>query len=235
MLHRRASAWHREHGDPSEAIHHATAAGDVADASELILRYWIEFRNEARLETLLAWLDGLPPLTVSADPRLCLVRATTLQEVGRIAEAGEWLDAAAKGVGEATFDGDLAAVAAGVAASQSINQYFLGDVSGMAETARPALELEEAASDYWRSALLTTYGVSRFLGGDAPAASVLLDEAVSLSESSSHSLAQIHALGWCAVVHAELGDVDARGWRAARGRRAAAAGAGAGATTSGCR
>ena len=27
MLHRRASAWHREHGDPSEAIHHATAAG----------------------------------------------------------------------------------------------------------------------------------------------------------------------------------------------------------------
>ena len=207
VLHRRASAWHREHGDPSEAVHHATAAGDVADTSELILRYWIEFRNEARLETLLAWLDGLPPLTVSADPRLCLVRATTLQEVGRIAEAGEWLDAAAKGVAEATFDGDLTAVAAGVAASQSINQYFLGDVSGMAGTARPALELEEGASDYWRSALLTTYGVSRFLGGDGQAASVLLDEAVSLSESSSHSLAQIHALGWCAVVHAELGDV----------------------------
>ena len=63
-LHRRASAWHREHGDPSEAIHHATAAGDVADASELILRHWIEFRNEARLETLLTWLDGLPPETV---------------------------------------------------------------------------------------------------------------------------------------------------------------------------
>ncbi len=136
------------------------------------------------------------------------MRATTLQEVGRIAEAGEWLDAAAKGVADGSFDGDLAAVAAGVAASQSINQYFLGDVSGMAETARPALDLEEGASDYWRSALLTTYGVSRFLGGDAQAASALLDEAVSLSESSSHSLAQIHALGWCAVVHAELGDVE---------------------------
>ena len=38
MLHRRASAWHRAYGDPSEAIHHATAAEDVADASELILR-----------------------------------------------------------------------------------------------------------------------------------------------------------------------------------------------------
>jgi LuxR family maltose regulon positive regulatory protein len=208
VLHRRASAWHREHGDPSEAIHHATAAGDVSDTSELILRYWIEFRNDARLETLLAWLDGLPPLTVSADPRLCLVRATTLQEVGRIAEAGEWLDAAAKGVADGSFKADLAAVAAGVAASQSINQYFLGDVRGMAETARPALDLEDGASDYWRSALLTTYGVSQFLGGDGSAASALLDDAVTLSESSSHSLAQIHALGWCAVVHAELGDVD---------------------------
>ena len=36
-LHRRASAWHRDHGTPSEAIRHATAAGDVADATALIL------------------------------------------------------------------------------------------------------------------------------------------------------------------------------------------------------
>ena len=200
-----------------------------SDTSELILRYWIEFRNDARLETLLAWLDGLPPLTVSADPRLCLVRATTLQEVGRIAEAGQWLDAAARGRRRRLARGGSgAAVASGVAASQSINQYFLGDVRGMAETARPALDLEEAASEYWRSALLTTYGVSRFLGGDGQAASALLDEAVTSSESSSHSLALIHALGWCAVVHAELGDVGPCGPGAGRGRRAAAKGTGAG-------
>ena len=29
-LHRRASAWHRENGDPSEAIHHATAASGIS-------------------------------------------------------------------------------------------------------------------------------------------------------------------------------------------------------------
>ena len=34
------------------------------------LRHWIEFRNEARLETLLAWIDGLPPEAVTADARL---------------------------------------------------------------------------------------------------------------------------------------------------------------------
>ena len=205
-LHRRASGWHREHGDPSEAIHHATAAGDVADASELILRHWIEFRNAARLETLLAWLDGLPPETVTGDARLCLVRASTLQEVGRIAEADQWLDAAARGAADGSLLAGPASVASGVAASQAINQYFLGDVRGIAETARPALELEEAGSDYWRSALLTTFGVSVFLGGEGRIASALLDEAVTSSEKSGHSLALIHALGWCAVVHAEIGE-----------------------------
>jgi LuxR family maltose regulon positive regulatory protein len=208
MLHRRASAWHGEHGDPSEAIHHATAAGDFADASELILRHWIEYRNEARLETLLAWLDGLPVETVTGDVRLCLVRASTLQEVGRIAEADQWLEVATRGAADSFLLAGHASVASGLAASQAINQYFLGDVSGMAETARPALELEEAGSDYWRSALLTTYGVSAFLGGDGETASALLDEAVRSSGESGHSLALIHALGWCAVVHAEIGESD---------------------------
>lgn len=207
-LHRRAAAWHREQDTPSSAIHHATAAGDVADASELILRHWIEFRNEARLETLLAWLDRLPPETVATDARLCLVRASTLQEVGQIAEADRWLAAAARGAGDTSLLAGPASVASGVAACQAINQYFLGDVSGIAETARPALELEEVGSDYWRSALLTTYGVSRFLGGEGRTAAALLDEAVTSSEKSGHSLALIHAIGWCAVVHVEIGESD---------------------------
>jgi LuxR family maltose regulon positive regulatory protein len=210
-LHRRASAWHREHGDPSEAIRHATAAGDVADASELILRHWIEFRNGARLETLLAWLDCLPPEAVTGDARLCLVRASTLQEVGRIAEADDWLEAAALGAAGGSLLAGPASVASGVAACEAINQYFLGDVRGISETARPALELDEAGSDYWRSALLTTFGVSAFFGGEGRMASALLDEAVSSSEQSGHSLALIHALGWCAVVHAAIGESDRAG------------------------
>ena len=114
---------------------------------------------------MLAWVDGLPPATVSADPRLCLVRASTLQEVGRIAEAEQWLAAAARGAGEGSLQAGPASVASGVAASQAINLYFLGDVGGIADTARPALEREEAGSDYWRSALLTTFGVVEFLAG----------------------------------------------------------------------
>jgi LuxR family transcriptional regulator, maltose regulon positive regulatory protein len=207
-LHRRASAWHREFGAASEAIHHATAAGDFGDAAELILGYWIEARDLARLETLLAWLDGLPPETVAGDARLCLVKASTLQEVGRIAEADQWLEVAARGAADRSLLAGPASVASGVAACQAINRYFLGDVSGIAETARPALEPEEAGSNYWRSALLTTFGVSTFLGGEGQTASDLLDEAVTSSRQSGHALALIHALSWCAVVHAAMGDSD---------------------------
>ena len=146
-----------------------------------------------------------PPPDGAGDARLCLVRASTLQEVGRIVEADQWLDAAARGAADGSFLAGPASLASGVAACQAINQYFLGDVSGISKTARPALELEEAGSDYWRSALLTTFGVSVFLGGESRIASALLDEAVTSSKKSGHSLALIHALGWCAVVHAEMG------------------------------
>jgi ATP/maltotriose-dependent transcriptional regulator MalT len=207
-LHRRASAWHRVHGDPSEAVRHATAAGDVADASELILQNWIALRNEARLETLVAWLDALPPESVKNDARLCLVRASTLQEIGRIKEADRWLDAAAGGATDGALLAGPASVASGVAAARAINLYFRGDAGGIAETARPALEGEETGSEYWRSALLTTFGVSLFLTGDGRHAADVLEDAVTSSARSGHSLALIHALGWCAVVHAEIGESD---------------------------
>jgi ATP/maltotriose-dependent transcriptional regulator MalT len=83
----------------------------VDDAAELILRYWIEARDLARLETLLAWLDALPAETVNGDARLCLVRASTLQEVGRIAEADLWLEAAARGATDRSLLAGSASVA----------------------------------------------------------------------------------------------------------------------------
>ena len=208
-LHRRASAWHREHGGPSEAIHHATAAEDVGDASELILRHWIEARNDGSTRDL-ARLARRPsargggrrcPAVPRAGRRRCRRSAGSPRPISG------W-----KRPRGAAADGSLlagpASVASGVAASRAINQYFLGDVGGIAEIARPALELEEAGSDYWRSALLTTFGVSVFLGGEGPDAAALLDEAVTSSEESGHSLALIHALGWCAVVHAAIGESD---------------------------
>ena len=204
-LHRRASAWHREFGSVSDAIHHATAAGEVADASEMILSHWLEARDHARLETILAWLGGLPLEAVRGDARLCLVKATTLQEVGRIDEANHWLEAALLGNAFVASD---PSTASGLAACRAINQYFRGDAAGIRETAGPALENGSSGSDYWRSALLTTLGTALFVGGRGDEAALVLERAIHAGEQSGHALALIHALGWCAVVYVERGDSD---------------------------
>jgi LuxR family transcriptional regulator, maltose regulon positive regulatory protein len=204
-LHRRACAWHREFGSVSDAIHHATAAGEVADASEMILSHWLEARDHARLETILAWLGGLPLEAVTGDARLCLVKATTLQEVGRIDEANHWLEAAL--VGNTFFASDPS-TASGLAACRAINQYFRGDAAGIRETAGPALDDGSSGSDYWRSALLTTLGTALFVGGRGDEAALVLERAIHAGEQSGHALALIHALGWCAIVYVERGDSD---------------------------
>jgi LuxR family transcriptional regulator, maltose regulon positive regulatory protein len=204
-LHRRACAWHREFGSASDAIYHATAAGEIADASELIFNHWLETRDSAELETILAWLGRLPTNAVKGDARLCLVKATTLQEVGRIDEANYWLEAALR---SDSFVASDASTASGLAACRAINQYFRGDAAGIRETAGPALDHDFGGTDYWRSALLTTLGTALFVGGRGDEAALVLERAVDSGEQSGHALALIHALGWCAVVYVERGDSD---------------------------
>lgn len=198
LLHRRAAAWHRLAGNPAEAIHHATAAGDLADASQLIVDHWLEARDGGRLETLLSWLDALPASEVVDDPRLGLIRATTLQELGRIQEAGAWLVRAggAAQLAGAVSDGELAL---GLAACRSINCYFVGDAAGIRATAGRAADSESFTSPYWSGALLTTLGAAYVVDGDATQASVILGRAADLSRASGHALALVHALGWQAA------------------------------------
>lgn len=215
ILHRRASDWYDEHGLGSDAIRHATAAGDVDAATRLILDYWIEARDRARLETLVAWIQALPDAAVRADARLCLVLATTLQEMGRSDDAARWL-AVAEG---ATRSGDVkvgpASLASGLAACRAINCYFEGDAAGIVAATTPALEgtsqsvpTDGGSDSYWSSALFTTLGAALFVVGRPDDSEVTLRRAITTGLDSRHHLALIHALGWYAVVQVERGFVE---------------------------
>ena len=73
-LHRRAYAWHRDHGTTDEAIQHAIAAGACAEAAELIETSWISHANTCRYDTVLAWLRRLPEEILSGDAHCCWFR-----------------------------------------------------------------------------------------------------------------------------------------------------------------
>ncbi|MEZ5406857.1 MAG: LuxR C-terminal-related transcriptional regulator [Acidimicrobiales bacterium] len=197
LVHRRAAAWHRLAGNPAEAIHHAIAAGDLVDASQLIADHWFEARDAGRLETLLSWLDALPASEVSGNPGLGLIQATTLQELGRIGEAGASLARAEQAALLAETVTDELAV--GLAACRSINCYFAGDAAGIRDTAAAAADSGSFSSPYWSGALLTTLGAAHVVDGDEARGSVILGQAADLSRTSGHALALVHALGWQAV------------------------------------
>ena len=50
-LHRRASAWHAEHGPVEAAVEHAIAAGDRALAGSLMVRSWQDFARTGEFQT----------------------------------------------------------------------------------------------------------------------------------------------------------------------------------------
>src|SRR6266508_1703948 len=97
-LHRRAAAWHRHAGDVDEAIHHASAAGDVAEAGALIARHWLTYWRRGRMATVVRWLDGLPDGAIVDDPALGWV-AGWIRGYGGASkqETGRWLAAAEAG------------------------------------------------------------------------------------------------------------------------------------------
>jgi LuxR family maltose regulon positive regulatory protein len=100
-LHRRASAWYEQNGEPSEAIRHALAAGDfdrAADLVELAIPAMLRSRQEA---AVLGWLELLPDEVVRVRPVLSVGFAGALLAGGefegveaRLRDAEHWLDEA---------------------------------------------------------------------------------------------------------------------------------------------
>jgi ATP/maltotriose-dependent transcriptional regulator MalT len=205
-LHRRAAAWLEDAGFPSEAIHHATAAGDYDLATEMIIEHWLEFRDRHRLETILAWLDGLDHEYLTEDPRLCLVKAATLIEVGQGEGVAALLSAAEQTAATREDPAERAWVGCGVVAHRLILHSLRGDIGRIRSTARPVLEQDELCAPYWGSILLTIHGTALFLDGRGRDGAETLDRAVATSEDAGHALALAHALSWSAVAHADLGD-----------------------------
>jgi LuxR family maltose regulon positive regulatory protein len=83
-LHRRASEWYEQNGEPAAAIRHALAAGDferAADLIELAMPALRRTRQEARLR---GWLEMIPDEVVQARPVLSVNFAGVLLMSGEL-------------------------------------------------------------------------------------------------------------------------------------------------------
>jgi LuxR family maltose regulon positive regulatory protein len=83
-LHRRASQWYEQNAEPSQAIRHALAAGDVERAAGLVQLAIPELRRARQEATIRGWLDAIPDEVVRVRPVLAAGFIGALMSVGEL-------------------------------------------------------------------------------------------------------------------------------------------------------
>jgi LuxR family transcriptional regulator, maltose regulon positive regulatory protein len=204
VLHRRAAAWHRQAGNVDEAIGHASAAGDLAEAGTLIARHWASHWLGGQRATVARWLKGLPDEAITADPPVALIAAWSRGFGGASKQETErWLAAADdEGYGGPPPDG-MSSQAFGATLARAT--LIFDDVGRSAAAAHRALELagDQPAENSWaRSAL----GQALYLSGRSAEARPCLEDLVSQVPASVQPYAVASALAVLSLLAADQDD-----------------------------
>ena len=164
-LHRRASAWHRNHGSTDEAIEHALEAGASIEARDLITTTWFYYTQVARHATVVAWIERLPDAMRRQDPYLLLVQAWGLLLGGRRDESGAAIQAAERlqPFDPAPLPDGFSSIEANLAVLQGMETW--GDLRYSVERGQRAAELEGRDSP-WRPVIDVGCGWCLYLLGE---------------------------------------------------------------------
>jgi LuxR family maltose regulon positive regulatory protein len=212
LLHRRASAWHRQHGTIAEAIDHAIAAGDLSDARELITGHWDEALDEGLTETVEGWLDRLPPEMVTGNAQMCLIRGLLARLHGRPEEVEPWLAAAEAAPPQNPWRYGPASAESAICFHRALHRLLDGDLAAAEAAGRRAAELElESGNVYWRARTLAALGVILFWRGQDADARLLLEQVSRPVHQQADSSASLLALSCLAAMSARQGENEAAG------------------------
>ena len=238
-LHLRASAWHEQHGERSEAIRHALAGGHVDRAADLVERALPALRQGRQEATLRRWLEALPDEVIRVRPVLSVGYAGSLMVRGelqgveaRLRDAERWLDTTsgagggpgAHAAGAVVVDDEgfrrLPSAIAMYRAGQSL---VLGDVPGTLTHARRTLALAEDDDHVGRGSAAALVALAHWRSGDLDAAHRWYADGMAGLERGGHLsdvLGCALALADIRIAQGRLGDAVGtyeRGLRLARG------------------
>lgn len=167
-VHRRASAWHEEHGDIEKAVDHAIAAGELDRAGELMWSLAGRCVGDMCAAPLDRWLAGLREAQIAAHPTLALAAATCCIVRGERDAAERWTDTAERAPGELR-----PSVRAGIAVLRAM--VAREGLMTMAADAEHAIALTADQSP-WRALGCLLAGVAHHLTGERELAERELDE-----------------------------------------------------------
>jgi LuxR family transcriptional regulator, maltose regulon positive regulatory protein len=184
-LHRRASAWYQQNGEPSEAISHALAAEDFERAADLVELAIPAMRRTRQEATARGWLEVLPDELVRVRPVLsvhfagALLSGGELEGVdGRLRDAERWLDGTA-GIRQepqapsaemvVVDDDEFRRLPGAIEVYRAALAMARGDAPGTVRHARRALDLSPADDHLCRASAAGFMGLASWASGDLEA------------------------------------------------------------------
>lgn len=197
-LHRRAARWFEATGAVPEAVEHALAGSDVELAATLVGHHWTSYFNAGLLRTVEQWLEALPEGEVRADARLCLARAWTLLDRGRLEAVDTWITGCEQSATEPGVVRDAAVV-------RAVHRLKIGDVGTGHDAARRVLEIGGREPGFAATVAHCVLGMALFWRGEPAAATRALREAMRLARATRNQLAEAYALGYLALAHLQEG------------------------------
>jgi LuxR family maltose regulon positive regulatory protein len=205
-LHRRAAAWFLDAGIADAAIRHTIAAGDRAEATELIAQHWTTILlTEAGDTTIEAWLDALGDEAASADFRLCFARCYVELSLGRMDAVARWLAVAEEApLSGPSYEG-LESKEGGLACVRCAHHWESGDVGRALAPAHEVLEHESEESP-WRAIGAAVIGLCAGAAGDWAEGSRWCREYSRLGAKFGMHLNESSGGGSAAAFEAELGN-----------------------------
>ena len=203
-LHRRAYAWHRDHGTTDEAIRHAIGAGAYAEAAGLIEACWFSYVHAARNATVLAWLRRFPEEMLRGDVRLLLVQAWVLSASAQREEA-EGAIAAAERLGDpgaGPLPDGFSSVESSLTMLRAVFPW--GDIGSQVKNGRRAAELEGSGSP-WRPMACWATGMGLYFRGEFGEAGRWFGEAGALAPASRQWVIAAASLACRSLIAGEEG------------------------------
>jgi len=215
-LHRRASAWYEQAGEPSEAIRHALTAKDFVRAADMV-ELAIPAMRQARQEAMARrWLEALPDELIRMRPVLSVAYAGALLVSGqlegveeRLRDAERWLDTTAHAAdgSEAPSarmvvvdEGEFRRLPGAIAIYRAAQALALGDVSGTVTHARRALDQVAKDDHLGRGAAAGFLGLTSWMSGELEAAHRSWADASASLQTAGHVS---DAIG-CAIALADI-------------------------------
>jgi LuxR family maltose regulon positive regulatory protein len=184
-LHRRASGWYEQNGEPSEAIRHALAAGDFERAADLVELAIPAMRRNRQEAAVRDWLELLPDDVVRVRPVLSVGFAGTLLSLGeyegvegRLRDAERWLDTMT-GIRQGSQapsaemvvvdEEEFRRLPAEIELYRAAQALARGDGPGTVRHARRALDLSLEEDHLGRASAAALMGLASWASGDLEA------------------------------------------------------------------